>query len=76
MRKLVLNTFLTLDGVMHKPPVAPSRTRPEASRMAGGRPTTGMTSCFSRAGKPEYGSFALEEPTAAELERRQRLARD
>lgn len=29
---------------------------------------------YERAGKPEYGSFALDEPTDAEVERRRRLA--
>jgi hypothetical protein len=39
--------------------------------------TTGvLITTYEQAGKPEYGSFALEEPTAAELERRQRLAAD
>jgi dihydrofolate reductase len=36
--------------------------------------TTGVVSLtYSRAGEPRYGSFALEEPTEAELERRRRL---
>jgi dihydrofolate reductase len=39
--------------------------------------TTGvLITTYEPAGKPEYGSFALEEPTAAELERQQRLAGD
>jgi dihydrofolate reductase len=39
--------------------------------------TTGVViTTYEQAGKPEYGSFALEEPTAAELDRRQRLAAD
>ncbi len=28
---------------------------------------------YTPAGKPRYGSFALEEPSEAELERRRRL---
>jgi dihydrofolate reductase len=39
--------------------------------------TTGvLITTYEPAGKPEYGSFALEKPTAAELERRQRIAAD
>jgi dihydrofolate reductase len=39
--------------------------------------TTGvLITTYEQAGKPEHGSFALEEPTAAELDRRQRLAAD
>jgi dihydrofolate reductase len=37
--------------------------------------TTGvLITRYERAGEIEYGSFALEEPTPAELERRARLA--
>jgi dihydrofolate reductase len=37
--------------------------------------TTGvLTATYERAGKLDYGSFALDEPTDAEVERRQRLA--
>jgi dihydrofolate reductase len=37
--------------------------------------TTGvLMTTYERAGKVDYGSFALEEPTDAEVERRQRLA--
>jgi len=37
--------------------------------------TTGvLMSTYERAGEIEHGSFALEEPTEAELERRRRLA--
>ena len=37
--------------------------------------TTGVVFLtYTRAGEPRYGSFALEEPTAAELERRSRLS--
>ena len=39
--------------------------------------TTGVTIAFyERAGEIDYGSFALEEPTEAEVERRQDLAAD
>ena len=31
---------------------------------------------YERAGEVQYGSFALEEPTGAELDRRQRLAEE
>jgi dihydrofolate reductase len=37
--------------------------------------TTGvLIATYERGGELEYGSFALEEPTEAELRRRQRLA--
>jgi hypothetical protein len=32
-----------------------------------------LITTYERAGEIEYGSFALEEPTEAELERRRRL---
>jgi hypothetical protein len=36
--------------------------------------TTGvLIATYERGGNVEYGSFALEEPTEAELERRRRL---
>ena len=36
--------------------------------------TTGvLIATYERDGEVEYGSFALEEPTEAELQRRQRL---
>jgi dihydrofolate reductase len=39
--------------------------------------TTGvLTATYERAGEVDYGSFALEEPTEAEVERRRRLAAD
>lgn len=44
------------------------------------RSTTSSTgvviATYERAGEIEYGSFALDEPTEAELERRRRLAED
>jgi dihydrofolate reductase len=51
---------------------------PAGLRLADSTPsTTGvLITTYERAGKPGYGSFALEEPTAAELERRERLARE
>jgi hypothetical protein len=37
--------------------------------------TTGVTiNTYERAGEINYGSFALDEPTDAEVERRRRLA--
>ena len=71
MRIVAVNTFMSLDGVMQAP------GGPEEDPTGGSRTAarTGVTiNTYVRAGDINPGSMDFDQPTDAELERRQRLA--
>ena len=61
MRKIVVGAFVSLDGVMQAP------GGPEED------PTGGFQHGGWTVGEVKTGSFAMDQPTAAELERRRNL---
>ncbi len=80
MRKLIVNTFMSLDGLpggdRDREALLRRRRRPGRARLVGSRASkTGVTiNTYEPAGDVEPGSFEFEEPTEAERERRARLA--
>jgi hypothetical protein len=63
MRKIVVGAFMSLDGVMQ----APGGPEEEVS------PNGAMIASYARAGEVKTGSFAMEQLTVAEIERRRHL---
>ncbi|KCZ71388.1 hypothetical protein ANME2D_02116 [Candidatus Methanoperedens nitroreducens] len=82
MRKLVVSIFITLDGVMQAP--GGPEEDPTGGFTYGGwsfklidskTSTTGVIiATYEPAGELKTGSFALDNPSEAEIERRKRLA--
>jgi hypothetical protein len=70
VRKLVVDMFMTLDGVMQAP------GGPEEDPTGGFAHPGWSAKRYERAGDIDCGSFALDEPTDAELERREALTRE